>query len=542
MSAIYRINQNGVDGAWGIARLDLTLFPVGGIVSLEAQDQDINDTYQWEIISEPYGSTAAASLTVPDPVTAPWLATLELDVTGGCLARLIFNAGQADEDISILYLGVALTNSGLCIPAFNETFFDNSFYGIDGYKGYERKLTAFLKWCDANMFSGIAADISVDASGFDKNLTTSDDDVQKVSEAVDNLNLGDYSEIVDPSGRIVALTVAQSGCLHSTENSTASKTDPHEVTLPTPTPGLVYSIHRTPQFSSNVNMTIEVNVAGSESILFPQRQVTKTKIGLVDPSALIKLVAISSTQWALVIQSGRVQLDPDAGIAEYDHANGLLVTTRGILGDSPDTITAVVDQGNRSMNGVGSWGQLGLALGWYGDHYANGSTTLGTKARVRELWDYGAVCGSILDTGEDASGQAQVSWGTKWIGKSVNGVEDTTGTSTSRQGIVLDDNTVTAFKGQVVAKCQDHEDACKVWSYEVVMAVDNSGNGTILSQTITEEAETAYMNEDTWYIDFDVATFGVWSALASLKCNGEAGRTVYFVGSIETAELGVYTP
>lgn len=542
MSAIYRISQNGVDGDWGVARLDLTLYPVGGIVSLEAQDQDLNDTYQWEIISEPYGSTAAASLTVPDPVNAPWLATLELDVTGGCLGRLIYNAGQADEDISILYLGVALANSGLCIPAFNETFFDNSSYAADGYKGYERKLTAFLKWCDANMFGGVAADVTVDTTNFDKNLTSSEDTVQKVSDAVDELNLGDYSSIYDPTSRIISLTADLSGCLHNTENTTASKGDPHEVTLPDPSPGLVFSVHRSTQLSSSEALTIEVNTPASQSILFPQRQVTETKIALLVPSTLVKLVAVSTTEWALDIQSGAVQLDPDAGIAEYDHANGLLVTTRGQLGDSPDTITAIADQGNEAMNGAGSWGQLGLALGWYARHYANGATTFGRKARTRELWDLGNVCGTTLDTGEDAAGQAQSSWGTHWIGKSVNGVEDTTGTSTSRQGIALDNNTITAFKGQVVAKCQDHEDACKVWEYEVVMAVDNSGNGTILSQTLTETAETAYMNEDTWYIDFDVAVFGVWDALASLKCNGEAGRTVYFVGTIETTELGVYTP
>ncbi len=148
MSAIFRINQDSVYGTWGVARQDMQLVGAGGTVTLEGQDQDTGDVYVWELISAPEGSTAEASLVVPDPVAAPWVATIDLDVTGGFIIRMRFNPGQPDEDISILYMGVPLAVSGLCIPAFNETYFDNSTYAVDGYAGYERKLTAFLKWVD----------------------------------------------------------------------------------------------------------------------------------------------------------------------------------------------------------------------------------------------------------------------------------------------------------------------------------------------------------------------------------------------------------
>ena len=149
MSAIFRINQDSVYGTWGVARKDMQLVGAGGTVTLEGQDQDVGDVYFWELISAPEGSVAEASLVVPDPAAAPWVATIDLDITGGYIIRLRFNPGQPDEDISILYMGVPLAVSGLCIPAFNETYFDNSSYAIDGYAGYERKLTAFYKWIDA---------------------------------------------------------------------------------------------------------------------------------------------------------------------------------------------------------------------------------------------------------------------------------------------------------------------------------------------------------------------------------------------------------
>ncbi len=147
MTAIFRMTQGAGVGEWGIARQDLTLVGVGGSITLEAQDLT-HASYAWEIISEPEGSTAAASLTP----TGLGTATFDLDVDGGCLVRLRVDAGLDTEAMLVCYAGVPLPNSGLCIPAFNETFFDNSYAAGgsgDTYTGYERKITAFFKWADA---------------------------------------------------------------------------------------------------------------------------------------------------------------------------------------------------------------------------------------------------------------------------------------------------------------------------------------------------------------------------------------------------------
>lgn len=152
MSATFRITQNAVAGEYGIARQDLTLFSVGGTITLEAQDQTGGSSdYVWEVLSEPAGSSA--TITTPTPA-APWIVEVDLTVTGGYLFRLVFKPGSVDEDISILYLGIPLAGSGLCIPALNETIFDNSYAAGgsgDTYVGYERKANAFRKWMDANV-------------------------------------------------------------------------------------------------------------------------------------------------------------------------------------------------------------------------------------------------------------------------------------------------------------------------------------------------------------------------------------------------------
>jgi len=141
MTAIYRIKQGANVGAWGIAKKDIQLFSVGGSVSVEAQTSGL--IYLWELISEPAGSNVTVSNNTSQ------IASLDLTVTGGYLLRLTVEAGTAQEDVSELYLGVPLAVSRLPIPAFNETIHDNSepAGGVSVY-GYERKLTAFLKWVD----------------------------------------------------------------------------------------------------------------------------------------------------------------------------------------------------------------------------------------------------------------------------------------------------------------------------------------------------------------------------------------------------------
>jgi hypothetical protein len=149
MTATFQIDQT-TPGTPGVARRDLALITP---ITLHAVDEG-STTYLWEVISYPEGSDyRLINETSRD-------ATLGLDVTGGYLVRLTVDAAiPATKDIAVLYLGVPLANSGLCIPAFNETFFDNATEEA-GFSGYERKVTAFLKWVDSVANSALLVELS----------------------------------------------------------------------------------------------------------------------------------------------------------------------------------------------------------------------------------------------------------------------------------------------------------------------------------------------------------------------------------------------
>jgi hypothetical protein len=133
--ATYRITQDGVVGDWGVARKDLQV-----TLPITLSGQYAATNYLWEIISEPIGCTSV--LTNATTQTA----TLTLDTTGGYLVRYTVDEGLATKDIQVLYLGIPLANSNLSIPAFNETYFDNSEPGQD--PGYWYKVDAMLRWVD----------------------------------------------------------------------------------------------------------------------------------------------------------------------------------------------------------------------------------------------------------------------------------------------------------------------------------------------------------------------------------------------------------
>lgn len=104
-------------------------------------------TFLWELISEPVGSAVVITPTGQSGVVAE---LSNITKTGGYLLRLTTDAALPTKDIQTLYFGVPLPNSGLCIPALNETTQDN----IDSPPGYQGKLDAFLRWCDANAGGG----------------------------------------------------------------------------------------------------------------------------------------------------------------------------------------------------------------------------------------------------------------------------------------------------------------------------------------------------------------------------------------------------
>jgi len=383
-----------------------------------------------------------------------------------------------------------------------------------------------------------AEDVFVDASGFSGGaLDTGDDNVQVCIEKL--TNLGNYSSIYDPASFTVSLLPEQSGCLHNTENSTAGKFDPHVVTLPTPEAGLCYTI----AMAKDIPLFVEVDDPATEYLrVVGQIGTTVTKIKIA--TGAVKVVAISTTQWLLFVE-GIVQLDPDTSDTEYEYSEGMITLSRGSVGDSDNGIPQIKGMDNQSLMGNSSWGQTGLAIGAQAEHIAHGSFSSGKNARAREHWNSVHVVGEQLDyvvTG--TKGQAQATFGCKFVGKSENGATDITGAYISvggNTGIYLDPNTVFKFRGQVSAKCKNHENACKTWEYEMTVACNNSGIGTVLSQTIIDTHETAHLNESAWAIAFQITTPAVGQDMVSMVCTGESGRDVYFVGSIETSEVSVYS-
>ena len=384
-----------------------------------------------------------------------------------------------------------------------------------------------------------AEDVSVDASGFSGGaLDTGDDNVQACIEKL--TNLGNYSSIYDPVSFTVNLVPAQSGCLHNTENSTAGKFDPHVVTLPTPVVGLCYTIARAKDIPLFVqvddNITEFMGVVGQIGTMTTKVQVW---------TGAVKVVAVSSTQWLLFIE-GVVTLDPDTSDTEQEYSEGLLTISRGSAGNSNNGIPQVKGMDNQSIMGNASWGQMGLAIGAQAEHIASSAFSTGTYGRARELWEGVHVAGGRLDyaTGQDP-GEAQSTFGCKFVGKSESGVTDITGASIDTggsSGLYLDNNTIFKFKGQVVAKCYNHPYAHKTWEYEMTVACDNSGNGHITDMTVTETAETSFLNEASWTVSFQITSPSMGQDQISMVCAGESGRNVYFVGSIETSEVSVYVP
>ncbi len=148
MSAIFRIGQSTVFGSYGIARNDLLPFSVGGAITLEAQLLTYA-SYDWDVVGSPTDGAP--------PILTPGVAscTVQLEEPGGYLLRLTVDAGLTTEDVSVLFVGIVLANSGLSLPSEFETNQDNSLAPYDGSQGWWYKQERFNKWVDANIGSGM---------------------------------------------------------------------------------------------------------------------------------------------------------------------------------------------------------------------------------------------------------------------------------------------------------------------------------------------------------------------------------------------------
>lgn len=158
MSAIFRIGQGGVFGAFGRARSDLLPFSVDGLITLEAQTLT-HISYDWEVIGSPIDG--AAPILTPVGTTC----TVQVEERGGYLICLTVDAGLSSEDMEILYVGLVLEASGLPIPSEFETNQDNSPTPFDGSQGWWYKIERWMKWADVNIgINVIEGGVYVDAA------------------------------------------------------------------------------------------------------------------------------------------------------------------------------------------------------------------------------------------------------------------------------------------------------------------------------------------------------------------------------------------
>ena len=136
MTAVFKIEQNDTS-VFGLARHNL----VKGNITLTPQ-VIIHNTYLWEMVSHPLGTTLPAKNTT--------VAVFDLSETGGYLFRLTVDKGMPTEDTQTLYAGIPLLHSSKHIPAFGETAQDN--YDSNTW-GYGKKLNDFLRWVDESLGS-----------------------------------------------------------------------------------------------------------------------------------------------------------------------------------------------------------------------------------------------------------------------------------------------------------------------------------------------------------------------------------------------------
>ena len=148
MTARFRISQGAPITPYDRARDDIQPFSVGGIVTLDAEDLT-HFSYTWEIIGGPIDGVA------PILLPAAFVCTAQIEERGGYLVRLTVDIGLASEDVSVLYLGLPLDNSGLPLPAEYETNQDNIPGIHDGSQGWWYKLERWFKWADAAIGTGL---------------------------------------------------------------------------------------------------------------------------------------------------------------------------------------------------------------------------------------------------------------------------------------------------------------------------------------------------------------------------------------------------
>ena len=148
MTAVFQIEQSSSTPGPGIARQDIV---PDVVVNFEATDAGSHSTFEWEVIS---AARDAVYTSLTSPPGEPHKASCTFTSRGGYLVRLIVDKETSTEDVSVLYVGLPLENSGLPIPALAETNQDTSQPPYSGWFGAYEKVDAFFKWLDANVSGG----------------------------------------------------------------------------------------------------------------------------------------------------------------------------------------------------------------------------------------------------------------------------------------------------------------------------------------------------------------------------------------------------
>lgn len=148
MTAVFQIEQSSSTPGPGIARQDIV---PDVVVNFEAMDSGSHSTFEWEVIS---AARDAVYTSLTSPPGEPHKASCTFTTRGGYLVRLIVDKETSTEDVSVLYVGLPLENSGLAIPALAETNQDTSQSPHSGWFGAYEKVDSFFKWIDANVGAG----------------------------------------------------------------------------------------------------------------------------------------------------------------------------------------------------------------------------------------------------------------------------------------------------------------------------------------------------------------------------------------------------
>lgn len=470
MTAIFRINQPGITGGkpvtgnWDEARADLDLVGVGGSVVLEAQDA--MNSYSWQIVSEPEGSSIV--LGTPNAPTA----SMDVPVTGGYLVRLTVDEGLPTKDISELYVGVPLVNSSLPIPALNETVQDNR---IPSAPGYERKMTAWMKWVDANAGSGSEGGVYEEPAG--PTLST-----RRVDSGA--TILGDYSF---SSGSVNNIDVASSYCF-------------------------VYGGGEDPGEANSLVGSVHTAVIGHRNTL------TGTYCAFV-------LGRDNSLQGNGVILGG--------GNAVWG-GDALCIGSANVIGTAVDirTGTAVVGDSNT----INASRVVALGFEHLSEAVGQDSTLLGRYVRAKwpaslyhslnPYLDYGA--GQIVLCTHLSKVTTDETWGLMTI--------VTTGGVSNE--LVMEDQTIYLGELKLIARTADgasDPSELKTWVVRFTAHRDQDGNVTMFPIDKTVIAMTSAVDEASWDVDVAINPLAVGTPI-EIRVKGESMATVRWYGVLQTVE------